>query len=363
VSARLVAYVSGHGFGHATRCAQVLRALREEDAGVRITVVSGAPESLFRAAVPGDLTHRRVECDVGLVQRNALTIDLRATAEACRAFSQGWEDRVEREGRWLRDTGAQAVLGDVPPLAFAAAARAGVPSFALANFSWDWIYRHLSASEPALAGPAAQARAAYAQAGLLLRLPFAGDLSVFPRVEDIPLVARLPRVGGEDARRRLGLGTRPVVLLSFGGIGFEGPSGDALGALGEFDFLVDAAGPGSPSNVRVVDEARRAALGLGYEDVVGAADVVVTKPGYGIVTDAIAGRTGMVYTERGDFPEYPILVAGMARYLPSAHVGNEDLRAGRLAEALRSVLGQPFPDPPPLDGARVAALRIMEMVG
>ena len=135
---------------------------------------------------------------------------------------------------------------------------------------------------------------------------------------------------------------------------------DALAALGSFDFLVDAVSA-PPPNVRAVNEGLRAALGLGYEDVVGAADVVITKPGYGIVTDAIAGRTRIVYTERGDFPEYPILVAEMARYLPSIHVSNDDLRAGRLEDPIRAVLALPFPEPPPLDGARVAARRILEL--
>jgi hypothetical protein len=342
----------------------VLRAVREDAPDTRITVVSLAPEALFRSAVPGELTYRRVECDVGLVQRDALSIDVRATAEACRV-SDGWDERVEREGRWLGEVGTQVVLGDIPPLAFAAAATASVPSVALANFSWDWIYTHLSrsAADPDLAAAARQAKEAYGQASLLLRLPFAGDLSAFPRVEDIPLVARRPRLEAEESRRRLGLGSRPAVLMSFGGIGLDGPAGEVLGVLGEFDFVVDSVRGEAPLNVRVVDEATRRALGLGYEDVVAAADVVVTKPGYGIVTDAIAGRTRIVYTERGDFPEYPILVAEMPRYVPSVHVGNDDLRAGRLSGAIRAVLAQPFPDPPSLDGALVAARRILSRAG
>ena len=102
-----------------------------------------------------------------------------------------------------------------------------------------------------------------------------------------------------------------------------------------------------------------ASLGLRYLDVIGAVDVVLTKPGYGIVTDCIAAGTRMIYTDRGDFPEYPILVAGMAEFLPCAYVSNEDVRTGRLAEALDSVLGEPFPPPPRLDGAEVAARRLL----
>jgi L-arabinokinase len=362
LSALLVAYVSGHGFGHATRCAQVLRAVRQQAPGTPITVVSQAPEALFRSAIPGECSYRRLSCDVGLVQRDALVIDLAATVDACREFAATWDERVDAEGKWLRELGATVVLGDVPPLAFAAAYKAGVPSVALANFSWDWIYRHLAASEPGLVEAADQARAAYAKTSLLLRLPFAGDLSAFPRTFDLPLVARRPRLQAGEARRRLGLARRPAVLLSFGGIAFRLAPSEALGQLGDFDFLVEEPGGAPPPNVHSVDEARRAALGLGYEDVVAAADVVVTKPGYGIVTDAIAGRTRMVYTERGDFPEYEVLVAEMPRYLPAVHASNDEVRAGRLGTAIRAVLDLPFPEPPRLDGAEVAARRILELV-
>jgi hypothetical protein len=340
----------------------VLRAVRQEAPGVRLVVVSAAPESRFRSAIPGEFAYRLFQCDVGLIQRDALLIDLPATAEACRAFATMWQERVEAETRWLLNSGATLVLGDVPPLAFAAAKAAGLPSVAVTNFSWDWIYRHLAATEPALAGAADQAQSAYASANLLLRLPFAGDLSAFPRIEDVPLVARRPRLQAREARRLLGLGDRPAVLLSFGGIGLRAPAPEAFGQLGEFDFLVERLGDDAPPNVHSVDDPRLAALGLGYEDVVGAADVVVTKPGYGIVTDAIAGRTRIVYTDRGDFPEYKVLVAEMPRYLAAVHASNDDVRAGRLREAVRAVLDLPFPDLPRLDGAEVAANRVLSFL-
>jgi len=332
--------------------------VRLEAPSTRITVTSSAPRSRF-ATIPGDFTYRQLACDVGLVQRDALVIDLLATVDACRAFAATWPERLEAETRWLRESGTSAVVGDVPPLAFAAAAGAGVPSVAVTNFSWDWIYGHLAASEPALADAARQARAAYVNASLLLRLPFAGDLSAFPRIEDVPLVARQPTLEPREARRRLGLGARPAVLLSFGGIGLRPPPPQALGQMGDYDFLIEGAGESGPPNVHSVDEGRLTALGLGYEDVVSAADVVVTKPGYGIVSDAIAGRTRIVYTDRGDFPEYPVMVAEMGRYLPSVHLGNEEVRAGHVTEAIEAVLALPFPETPRLDGARVAARRIL----
>src|SRR6185295_10260884 len=148
------------------------------------------------------------------------------------------------------------------------------------------------------------------------------------------------------------------VLVSFGGIRMPAFDAGALARLPDFQFLMEGPAGSWPANIVDVDTPRREALGIGYPDLVRAADVVVTKPGYGIVTDAIAAGTRIVYTERGDFPEYPILVAEMPRYIPSAHLGNDDLLAGRWGPAIESVLARPVPPPPGLGGAEAAARRL-----
>jgi len=360
----LAVYVSGHGYGHSTRTAEVLGAVRARDARLPIAVSTSAPGFLFEGAFAPPLSVRRVECDVGLVQKDALVIDEAGTAEAWRSFRAGWGALVARESAWLREAGARLVLGDIPPLAFAAAAEAGVPSVALGNFSWDWIYGHLAGRVPALAEAAAHAAEAYARADLLLRLPFAGDLSAFRRVEDLPLVVRRPAVARAEARLRLGLDARPVVLLSFGGLGLPGLEPAAYGALADYRFLLTgrAGDQPAPRNLTRVDAAALEKAGLGYPDLVGAADVVVTKPGYGIVTDCIGASTRLVYTDRGDFPEYPIMVAEMPRYLPAVFASNHDVREGRLGPALAAVRARSFPDPPRTDGAAVAALRLLSLL-
>ena len=345
----------------------VLRAVRAIEPRPRLTVVTSGPERLYRQAVPGPFALRSLQCDVGLVQKGALVMDEAATVDAWRAFVAGDNARIVAEARWLGEVGARVVLGDIPPLAFTAAAEAGVPSFGLSNFSWDWIYRYMSARHPGLADAAHWAAASYHRCGLLLQLPFAGDLSAFPRREEIPLVARKPNVDKAEARKRLGLSDRPLALVSFGGLGLPGFDAAVLERIKGWNFLLTgietarlANATGGPANATGLDVGRATTLGLGYIDIVGAADVVITKPGYGIVSDAIAARTRMVYTERGDFPEYPILVREMARWLPARHVSNDDLLAGRLRAPLDEVMAAAFPAPPDMSGAERAARRLLE---
>jgi hypothetical protein len=357
----IVAYVSGHGFGHSTRVGQVLQELRRLDPACPIAVVTSAPEGLYREAGLDPMTYRSDECDVGLVQQGALAIDGAGTASRWREFMQTWSGRVAMEADWLRSIRPRVVLGDVPPLAFAAASAAGVPSVALANFSWDWIYRHLARHEPALEDAAAWAAECYERADRLLRLPFYGDLSAFRTIEDVPLVARRPAFSREEARRRLGLPVRPAVLLSFGGIGLRDFDLRVLALWAEYSFVTTDDRGERPANMRTVDGSTRMRLGLTYVDLVAACDVVITKPGYGIVTDCLGAGTRIVYTERGDFPEYPILVDGMSRLLPCAHVNNDDLACGRVGDAIADVLSRDVPPRPDLSGAEVVARRLLEL--
>jgi hypothetical protein len=341
----LVAYVSGHGYGHMVRLCEVLRVWRARRPEVPLTVVGAVPERLLRREIPGAFTHRPVACDVGLVQRDALDIDEEATARGCEELLSAWDERADAEAAFLEAQGARLVLGDIPPLAFDAAARAGVPSVAMGNFGWDWIYRHLSRRQPSLARSADRAALAYRSARLLLELPFAGGLDAFPRRRPIGFVARSSRVARAEVRRRLEVGEGPLALVTFGGFTFSGVGPAAVAGDRDVRYLFASDLP----------EERLDALGLRFADVVGAADVVVTKPGYGIVTDCMAAGVRLVYTERGDFPEYPIMVREMPAVVACLHVSNADLRAGRLGQAVRRALLLPLPPRPALAGAERAA--------
>ena len=76
------------------------------------------------------------------------------------------------------------------------------------------------------------------------------------------------------------------------------------------------------------------AAGLRYEDLVAACDIVATKPGYGIIAECIANETAILYTSRGHFVEYDVLVDEMPRYLRCGFIDHDDLFAGRWRAAL-----------------------------
>ena len=91
-----------------------------------------------------------------------------------------------------------------------------------------------------------------------------------------------------------------------------------------------------------------------------AVDVVLSKPGYGIVSECIACNTPLLYTSRGAFREYDVFVREMPAYLKCRFIDQADLFAGRWRASLESLVDQPSaPQTLPTDGAN-AAVGILE---
>lgn len=358
----LVFYISGHAFGHASRCIEVINALLAADAAVEVVVRTSAARWLFDVTVRGRIEFHERVCDTGVVQRDSLHVDERRTIEEAARFMAGLEPLAEAEAAFLRQRGATMVVGDIPPLAFRAGHLAGLPAVAMGNFTWDWIYdgyRDALAGWPDLV-PAI--RRACRHASLALRLPMWGGFDQWHSpIVDLPFVARHSARAADEVKEEIGVppGNR-MVLASFGGLGVIGLPLEPLGRLDGWSVVttahaLEAVGP-VPHGVRVLEDAAVYARGLRYEDLVRAADVVVTKPGYGIIAECVANDAAILYTDRGRFAEYDVLVEAMPRYLRARFMPREDLFRGRWRDHLDAVLAQPSPpERPRTDGAGIAA--------
>lgn len=360
-------YISGHGFGHTVRDIAVINALGARLPECEMVVRTSAPRRLFDQSVRVPIRFLEGDNDTGIVQIDSLRLDEAATIGLAAEFYRTLPSRSAAEAAILREHDARLVISDAPPLACTAAGVAGIPSVVLSNFTWDWIYegyeRHLAAAPDLL--PAM--RNAYTQATEGWRLPMHGGFATIPRVVDIPFVARHARADrtAQDVRRDLSLPCdRPLVLFSFGGYGVAGLPFDELDCLSDAGVVVTApAGQMGSIEGPVLRVAEEDIYGRGlrYVDLVAAVDVVATKPGYGIIADCVANDTAMLYTSRGRFVEYDVMVAQMPRVLRCEYIDLDAFLAGRWRDALTRLLCQPPPpERPRTDGADVVANMIVE---
>lgn len=306
--------------------------------------------------LPGDT-------DTGIAQIDALRLNARETIARAHAFHSELDRRAAAEAGLLAAHSAQLIVSDAPALACLAAARAGIPSVVCANFTWDWIYEAYVDVVPEAAALVGELGALYARAEAGWRMPMHGGFSSIARVIDLPLVVRPRRTDMTTAQQRDALGLprdRPLALVSFGGCGLHDLPLHRLDCLRTWGVVVTAEDRrigGLPSGVHGISEEQLYAGGRRYEDLIGAVDVVITKPGYGIIADCVAQRTAMLYTARGKFREYDVLVREMPRFLRCRFLEMDAFLSGRWRDGLDRLAAQPPASEvaPRTDGAQIVA--------
>jgi L-arabinokinase len=190
----------------------------------------------------------------------------------------------------------------------------------------------------------------------MLRLPFAHQMDCFANVTDVPLVTAVGAPATEETRHALRIeanDSRPVVFLAMRA--HVSPEVVQRAASGSPEFVFVALSKreaGFPENLRSV----RLGPKVSFADVVAAADIVVSKPGYGIVAACAAHETNFLYPRRYGFREDEVLLAEAPRYTRIREIPRAAYETGMWAEHLQALRQQPeATERPGLHGADVCA--------
>ena len=324
---KIACYITGHGFGHAVR---VLELCRNLDKNWEIHLKTAAPQWLVKRNLPRPFSIHPFNSDIGAIQKDCFDLDIKTTLEKSAEIFQKWPELIPEEKNWVRETGIDIILSDIPPLAFIIAKEVGIPSVGLTNFSWDWIYSEYTQIYPRYQYLVDEYKKAYGESTLLLRLPQHGDLSAFPNIIDIPHIARIGENQKEELHSYFKIPDRKkLILMSFGGIGLEAVHWEKLETLEEFHFLSFSKEHDDFKNMSWIDSTL-----WHHQDLVKSVDAVVTKPGYGIVAECMANQTPMVYADRDHFLEYAKLVEGIKEWKGGVFLNRSNLLNGDWESAL-----------------------------
>ena len=133
----VVFYISGHGFGHAVRTGEVIRALQRLRPEWRIVVRTRAP----RHMLPEGIQYSESEFEPVVIEREAgVVIDAEATLAELRGFLGRQDEVLAREVAFVREQNAELIVADIPAIAGDIAYETGVPCVGISNFTWDWIF-------------------------------------------------------------------------------------------------------------------------------------------------------------------------------------------------------------------------------
>ena len=300
--------ITNHGFGHATRAISVAATIRRRSPEIRIILATTAPQWLLESYMESEFIHRSRTFDVGVLQRDSLTMDKAATLQKLMHIRRQQEEIVADEAEYIREQGVGLILADIPPLATAIARAADIPCWMMSNFGWDFIYRPWGGGFEAVAD---WIGACFSQCDRLFRLPFSEPMSAFPHITDVGLTGGTPRHGLAQLRADFNLTAPPerTVLMTFGGLGLEQIPYSALQPFSDWQFITfDHQAPDLP-NLRQVTHP-------GYRpvDFMPLCGQVVSKPGFSTFSEACRLEIPIVTIPREDFAEAPLLLNGVQDY-------------------------------------------------
>lgn len=328
--------ITNHGFGHATRAASVVATLQRQRPDIDIILATTAPQWLLQSYLsPERLTYRPVVFDIGVLQRDSLTMDKTATLEKLKWICDHQDEILAPEIEFIHNTGVDLIFGDIPPLVTQLAKRVDTPCWMMSNFGWDFIYRPWGGEFEEIADWIADC---FRDCDRVFRLPFHESMSTFPNITDVGLTGGTPKFSVDALRDRFDIiaPSERTVLLTFGGLGLaQIPYKKALKAYPDWQFITfDRQAPSLPNLLKVQDRTLRPV------DLMVVCDRVVSKPGYSTFAEACRLDRGVITLPRQGFAEALLLVDGI-----QCHAHHQILDSDTFFKGDWSFLEQPLTPP------------------
>lgn len=349
--------ISGHGFGHAAQVVPVLNELGRQVAGVKAILRTSVPRWFFESQLDVEWELSPAEQDIGCVQQGPLKIDVRATWAEHKRFHMDWERRLHEEMYAIQSRAPDLVLSDISHLAIEAGRRAGISTIGLCSLSWDQVLAYFLVPDqngpPLLLQKISQS---YGMADLMIRPSPGIALPAFRKIVDIGPIA------GPIVQDKLGLRRavnadpdERIVVVGFGGIPLESLPFHRLSQMNGYCFVVW--GPSFANHGRVISAS---SIPLPFRTLLASADILITKPGYSTIVEAVASRTPVIYVRRYNFADEDSLVSYLHRYGRGIELLEAAFHAGHWEQALQAVLKVPEPhEPPPSPTGATDAAKIL----
>ena len=350
--------ISGHGYGHAAQVVPVLNALGGLVPEVTAILRTTVPASFFQDRLTIPWTLSPAQQDVGCIQDGPLTIDIEATWEAHQHFHETWETRLSIEVAAMQAASPALIIADTPYLAIEAGSRAQIPAVAMANLTWDLVLKEFCrVTDDSRQQLIQRIRESYAKADMALRIAPAPKFDAFSKMIDIGPIAS-PNSPERD-RLASALAQTPnerTVLVGFGGIQLTSLPLEEMEQLHHYRFLIDGPVPSGYFRIHSIQT-----LPLSFKTLLASVDVIMTKPGYGTIVEAVALQQPVVYVRRYNFADEPPLVDYLQRHGRGVEMSMKEFKAGRWETAIRTAdettVASTAP-PPPTGAAEAAAILV-----
>ncbi|WHY71984.1 glycosyltransferase [Fictibacillus enclensis] len=137
-------YISEYGFGHATRSIALMREMLRTDKELRIIVCTSFSLEFIRDSLVefgNRVVYHKGVTDIGyILQKGSLQLDKDALNTACQNYLFKSDDLVKQEIEYLSSFNVDCILSDIVPIVFEIGDGMNIPTVGISNFTWWSAY-------------------------------------------------------------------------------------------------------------------------------------------------------------------------------------------------------------------------------
>lgn len=289
-------YISDHGFGHASRNIPIIRYILEANNDIKVIIKTGKAQGSFIKDLIGEVNGRVSyffeSMDIGLVlKENSLDIDKNKLTEKVLEYLNSFKERIAKEIEFLHYNNVNLIISDIVPWIFKCSKKLNIPSILISNFTWVEIYKEHLGEEIVK-----QYMECYklADKALFYEL-YMDEMKVYIKnYEEVSLCSRqFDLVKADKIKSSF---KKPIVYLSVGRSVNLKDEVDVSSL--HYDFIVTDGIRLKGSNVYYLDKETS-----NTQDYLLASDFVITKAGWGTVSEALLGKKKIALLSRDNVAE------------------------------------------------------------
>ncbi|MEH7585850.1 glycosyltransferase family protein [Priestia megaterium] len=136
-------YISDYGYGHATRSTAIIRELLKKNENVKIIICHSFALDFLQKSFRHEhrVAFREAATDVGYVlKENSLEPDAEVLNNNVSSYVSEFSMKLTQEMCFMKEKNVSFVISDISPLGIASAAALNIPSLGLSNFTWHTAY-------------------------------------------------------------------------------------------------------------------------------------------------------------------------------------------------------------------------------
>ncbi len=301
---RVLIYITDHGYGHASRIISLVKHWLSWDRRIKFFI-----RSQFTADfVKGSLAKYsdRVEVisdpnpnDIGLIPGSGLKVDKEKTKKAVENWILTIEKFIEKETHLWKDKKIDLLISDIVPQAFPIARVLGIPSAGISNFNWADTYEHLFG----VCDFVDHIKKMHSNCDIFYELPFESINNSFEKKEKQGLTARKSNPEKvKKIKEHISDSGEKIIYFGLG----KSISQDVVNKMSKSlleckdnKFILTQGCDISLSNSFTIP-----GYDLEGQDYIAAADLVLIKPGYSTIAEAVIAKKPICSLDMDSFPEY-----------------------------------------------------------